>query len=110
MHLIWKSLKQKKSYSTSLSISESSHGKIRYIDSACVAKCKFHFMNLTRKSVYKNKNRTSDSYLKVKMFGHLCIKDSDVSSEFPKSQLETEVKQNVSHGLTIILTTNMSSF
>lgn len=44
------------------------------------------------------------------MFGHLCIKDSDVSSEFPKSQLETEVKQNVSHGLTIILTTNMSSF
>lgn len=117
MHLIWKSLKQKKSYSTSLSISESSHGKIRYIDSACVTKCKFHFMNLTRKSVYKNKNRTSDSYLKVKMLGHLCIKDSDVSSEFPKSQLETEVKQNDfqcnhkgKHGLTIILTTNMSSF
>lgn len=51
------------------------------------------------------------------MFGHLCIKDSDVSSEFPKSQLETEVKQNDfqcnhkgKHGLTIILTTNMSSF
>lgn len=103
-------LSKKKSYSTSLSISESSHGKIRYIDSACVAKCKFHFMNLTRKSVYKNKNRTSDSYLKVKILGHLCIKDSDVSSEFPKSQLETEVKQNVSNGLTIILTTNMSSF
>ena len=93
-----------KSDSTSISlfISESSHGKIRYIGGACVAKCKFHFMNLTRKYVYKNKNRTSDSYLKVKMLDHLCIKNSSVSSKFPKSLLETERKQNVSHGLTTI--------
>ncbi|XP_062584328.1 uncharacterized protein LOC134246079 [Saccostrea cucullata] len=87
---------------STMTISDTSHGKIRYIGGACVAKSKFHFMNLTRKSLYKNKDKSSNSYLKVKMLDHLCIKDSLISSKYPKSLLETERKQNISHGLTIV--------
>lgn len=54
------------STSTSLSISESSHGKIRYIGGACVAKCKFHFMNLTKNSLYKTEIKHQIHTLKWK--------------------------------------------
>lgn len=92
----------KKADSTSdVSISEASHSKIRYIGGACVAKCKFHFMNITRNSLYKNQIKTSTSFAKVKLLDHICSND-DLVSKYPKSLIDTQRKQNISHGLTLI--------
>jgi len=61
----------KKLAEKSVQDSESAFGKIRYIGGACIAKSRFHFVKSTRSSLYKDQDKTSKSYLKVKMMDHL---------------------------------------
>ena len=85
------SSQRKKADSTSdVSISEASHSKIRYIGGACVAKCKFHFMNITRNSLYKNLIKTSTSFAKVKLLDHICSNDDLVSEISNRHSKKTE--------------------
>jgi len=94
----------KKLAEKSVQDSESAFVKIRYIGGACIAKSRFHFVKSTRSSLYKDQDKTSKSFLKVKMMDHLTCSDDQLllSSKYPQSLHETKRKQNISSGLTNI--------
>jgi hypothetical protein len=47
-------------------------GKLRYIAGRCVAKCKYHYMEMGRNNMYKPKKQSvvTASFLKVKIMDH----------------------------------------
>jgi len=81
-------------------------GKLRYIAGRCVAKSKFHFMQMGRNNMYQKKKLliVSECFLKVKMLDHFTSNCADLSetSKYKETLEETRRKQNLTQGLTNI--------
>ena len=81
-------------------------GKLRYIAGRCVAKCKYHYMEMGRNNMYKPKKQSvvTASFLKVKIMDHFTATYSELSesSVYKDTLEETRRKQNITQGLTDI--------